>query len=42
MIRANVLKDQVAAISCGIYKGKAVLDLDYVEIPKPTRTPISS
>jgi len=31
MIRANVLKDQVAAISCGIYKGKAVLDLDYVE-----------
>ncbi len=31
MIRANVLKDQVAAISCGIYKGKPVLDLDYLE-----------
>jgi ribonuclease PH len=31
MIKANVLKDQVAAISCGIYKGKAVLDLDYAE-----------
>jgi ribonuclease PH len=23
--------DQVAAISCGIYKGKPVLDLDYAE-----------
>ncbi len=31
MIKSNVLKDQVAAISCGIYKGKAVLDLDYAE-----------
>jgi ribonuclease PH len=26
-----VLKDQVAAISCGIYKGQPVLDLDYAE-----------
>jgi ribonuclease PH len=26
-----VLKDQVAAVSCGIYKGQAVLDLDYPE-----------
>ncbi|WP_350335847.1 ribonuclease PH [Coralliovum pocilloporae] len=26
-----VLKDQVAAISCGIYRGNAVLDLDYPE-----------
>jgi ribonuclease PH len=31
MIRSDVLKDQVAAISCGIYKGKPVLDLDYAE-----------
>jgi len=31
MIKSNVLKDQIAAISCGIYKGKAVLDLDYAE-----------
>jgi ribonuclease PH len=31
MIRADVLKDQVAAVSCGIYKGQAVLDLDYPE-----------
>ena len=31
MIKANVLKDQIAAVSCGIYKGKAVLDLDYAE-----------
>jgi ribonuclease PH len=31
MIRANVLRDQVAAISCGIYQGKPVLDLDYAE-----------
>ena len=28
---AKVLKDHVAAISCGIYDGTAVLDLDYVE-----------
>jgi ribonuclease PH len=31
MIKTDVLKDQVAAVSCGIYKGKAVLDLDYPE-----------
>jgi ribonuclease PH len=31
MIPANVIKDQVAAVSCGIYEGMAVLDLDYVE-----------
>jgi ribonuclease PH len=31
MIRSDVLKDQVAAVSCGIYKGQAVLDLDYPE-----------
>lgn len=32
MIRIEkVLKDHVAAISCGIYEGEPVLDLDYVE-----------
>ena len=31
MIGGNVLKDNVAAISCGIYQGSAVLDLDYDE-----------
>jgi len=27
----NVLRDNVAAISCGIYGGTPVLDLDYAE-----------
>ncbi|ADZ68462.1 ribonuclease PH [Polymorphum gilvum] len=31
MVTKPVLKDHVAAISCGIYKGTPVLDLDYVE-----------
>ena len=31
MINGDVLKDNVAAISCGIYKGAPVLDLDYDE-----------
>jgi ribonuclease PH len=31
MIKANVLRDNVAAISCGIYQGTPVLDLDYAE-----------
>jgi ribonuclease PH len=31
MIKAKVLRDNVAAISCGIYQGKPVLDLDYAE-----------
>ncbi len=32
MVRVEkVLKDHVAAISCGIYEGEAVLDLDYAE-----------
>ena len=31
MIGDNVLRDSVAAVSCGIYKGEAVLDLDYPE-----------
>jgi len=31
MVGDGVLRDQVAAVSCGLYKGEAVLDLDYVE-----------
>lgn len=31
MVSDKVLLDNVAAISCGIYKGTAVLDLDYAE-----------
>jgi ribonuclease PH len=31
MVKRNPLKDQVAAISCGIFKGTPVLDLDYAE-----------
>jgi len=31
MLKGEVLRDQVAAVSCGLYKGKAVLDLDYAE-----------
>lgn len=31
MVGGNVLKDNVAAISCGIYEGTPVLDLDYDE-----------
>jgi ribonuclease PH len=31
MVGDGVLRDQVAAVSCGIYKGTPVLDLDYAE-----------
>ena len=31
MIGGNVLKDQVAAVSAGLYEGQPVLDLDYAE-----------
>jgi ribonuclease PH len=31
LIKLPVLKDQVAAVSCGIVKGEAMLDLDYSE-----------
>ncbi|MGE4371382.1 MAG: ribonuclease PH [Xanthobacter sp.] len=31
MVRQNPLKDHVAAVSCGIYEGTPVLDLDYAE-----------
>jgi ribonuclease PH len=31
MVKPGVLRDQVAAVSCGLYNGTAVLDLDYPE-----------
>jgi ribonuclease PH len=31
MVKEGVLRDHIAAISCGLYKGQAVLDLDYAE-----------
>jgi ribonuclease PH len=31
MVKSEVLRDNVAAISCGIYNGTPVLDLDYAE-----------
>jgi ribonuclease PH len=31
MVKDSVLRDQIAAVSCGIYKGTPVLDLDYAE-----------
>ena len=31
MVKDDVLTDQIAAISCGIYRGEAVCDLDYAE-----------
>jgi ribonuclease PH len=31
MLNASPLTDQVAAVSCGLYNGEAVLDLDYEE-----------
>jgi len=31
MIKSGVLRDHIAAVSCGVCKGTAVLDLDYAE-----------
>jgi len=31
LIEHNPIVDSVSAISCGLYKGEAVLDLDYIE-----------
>ena len=31
MVKADVLRDHIAAVSCGVCKGTAVLDLDYAE-----------
>jgi ribonuclease PH len=42
MIGDAVLRDHVAAVSCGIVQGTPVLDLDYAEDSRLTRTPTSS
>ncbi len=34
VLKTNPLRDQVAAVSCGIWQGKPVLDLDYAEDSK--------
>ena len=39
--QAKVLRDHVAAISCGISDGVPVLDLDYIEDSRPRPTPTS-
>jgi ribonuclease PH len=31
MVKDGVVRDHVAAVSCGIYKGEPVLDIDYAE-----------
>src|SRR5437867_297508 len=31
MIKTSALRDHVAAVSCGLYGGEAILDLDYAE-----------
>ncbi len=31
MVKDGVLRDHIAAVSCGLYKGTPVLDLDYAE-----------
>ena len=31
LLNESPVIDSIAAISCGIYKGKSVLDLDYIE-----------
>ena len=31
MVKDGVIRDHVAAVSCGVFNGKAVLDLDYAE-----------
>jgi len=31
MLKGPVLRDHIAAVSCGVFKGTAVLDLDYAE-----------
>jgi ribonuclease PH len=31
MLRGNPIRDHIAAISCGVFAGSAVLDLDYAE-----------
>jgi ribonuclease PH len=31
LLKGNPVRDHVAAVSCGIYRGTPVLDLDYLE-----------
>ena len=31
MVKDGVIRDHIAAVSCGLYKGEPVLDLDYAE-----------
>jgi ribonuclease PH len=31
MLKGDVLRDHIAAVSCGVFQGTAVLDLDYAE-----------
>jgi ribonuclease PH len=31
MLKSEVLRDHIAAVSCGVFKGTAILDLDYAE-----------
>ena len=31
MVKTSALRDHVAAVSCGLYGGEAILDLDYAE-----------
>jgi ribonuclease PH len=31
MVKDGLLRDHVAAVSCGLYRGAPVLDLDYAE-----------
>ena len=39
-IKSDPITAQVAAISCGIYKGTPVLDLDYPKTAMPMQMPI--
>jgi ribonuclease PH len=41
LIESDPIRQKVAAVSCGIHNGAAVLDLDYPRIPRPERTAIS-
>ena len=42
LIAADPIRQKVAAVSCGIHQGNAVLDLDYAEdIDAPAATAIS-
>jgi ribonuclease PH len=31
MVKDGVLRDSIAAVSCGLYRGEPLLDLDYAE-----------